>query len=203
MSRRIVVGVTGASGAVYAVKLLDGLLRSGEEIHLIVSAHAQALIATELGSGDLASLVSTGLDRLTTHRHDDLFSRLASGSFQTDGMAICPCSSNTLGAIASGRSDSLITRAAQVHLKERRRLILCVREMPLTQIDLENMLRVGQAGGVVCPASPAFYAQPKGIDDLVNTVVVKLMDLLGVASDLPVRWAGRQDQTMPTSDFCG
>jgi len=181
------MGVTGASGALYARCLLDELLDAGVQVHLIVSPRGRQVVASELGTDVLTARTATG-DHLTFHHHDDLFSPLASGTYPTDGMVVCPCSCNTLAAIASGLGDNLLTRAAHVHLKERRPLVLCIREMPLTPIDLENLLRVGRAGAVVCPAAPAFYGRPESLNDLVRSVVGKLLDLLGVPNDLTVRW---------------
>src|SRR5262249_34968632 len=117
---------------------------------------------------------------------------LASGSFLTDGMIICPCSSNTLGDVASGTGANLISRSAAVHLKETRRLIIVPREMPMSQIEIANMLRISQAGGILCPASPGFYMLPKSVDDLVDFVVGKLCDLVGVTHSLHTRWVDSQ-----------
>lgn len=200
MPKRIVVGVTGASGSVYARRLLEGLARANVEIHVIVSPLGRAVAETELGPGQEIVPHDVAIPRLTVHRHDDLFSPLASGSYQTDGMVICPCSCHTLGAIAAGLGDNLITRAAHVHLKQRRTLVLCVREMPLSRIDLSNMLRISEAGGVICPASPAFYGQPTTIDDLLDAVAGRLLDVLGVPNDLTVRWTGPQASASSEAD---
>jgi 4-hydroxy-3-polyprenylbenzoate decarboxylase len=118
----------------------------------------------------------------------DIGARIASGSFITQGMVICPCSSNTLAAVAAGLGDNLVTRAAMVTLKEARRLILVPRETPLSQIEIANMLRVSQAGAIVCPASPGFYLRPQSIDEIVNFVVGRVLDLLGLEHDLHTRW---------------
>ncbi len=188
MARKIVVGVTGASGAVYARRLLQALIRAGSHIHLIVSELGRTVAAAELGDSDLLVPPVVGKARLRTHRHDDLFSPLASGSNPTDAMLICPCTCHTLSAVATGLADNLITRAAHVHLKERRPLIICLREMPISHVDLENMLRISQAGGVICPLCPPFYGRPKTVDDIVNEVVGRLLDLLNIPNDLAVRW---------------
>ena len=127
---------------------------------------------------------------LTIHSHQDVGALPASGSFLTDGMIICPCSSNTLGQIAAGTGSNLITRAAAVHLKEGRRLVLVTREMPISQIEIHNMLRVSQAGATICPASPGFYMRPRTIDDLTDFVAGKLCDLLRVEHTLKTRWQG-------------
>jgi 4-hydroxy-3-polyprenylbenzoate decarboxylase len=192
MSKRIVVGVTGASGAVYARRLLQCLAEAKVETHLVVSPHGQQLLAGELAlvaptTEALVGPAAAGLIRM--HKYNNMAAPLSSGSFLTDGMVICPCSSNTLGQLAAGMASNLITRAATVHLKEGRRLVLLTREMPVSQIDIENMLRISQAGGIICPASPGFYMQPAAVEDLVDFVVGKLCDLLGVEHSLNTRWS--------------
>lgn len=172
-----VLAVCGASGSIYARWVLRLLLAHFESpVHVIVSAAGRTVAAMELADGELW----TGLDtsRIVVEREDDLASVLASGSVPTAGMIICPCSVNTLAAVAAGISDTLIKRAAQVHLKQRRRLVLAVREMPLGVIDLENMLAVTRAGGVVTPISPAFYHRPKTIDDVAEFAAQRLVELL-------------------------
>lgn len=203
MPYKVVMGVTGASGAVYAKRLLSGLTRAGAEVHLVVSDRGQEVMAEELGTVEFGGASYPGSEPVKTYRNDDLMSPLSSGSFRTDGMVICPCSCNTLSAIAAGRGDNLIVRAAHVHLKERRRLILCVREMPLTKIDLRNMLTATEAGAVVCPASPPFYGHPKELDDVINAVAGKLLDLLGIPNDLAVRWLGSSDERSVSPDHYG
>ncbi|NOT01314.1 MAG: UbiX family flavin prenyltransferase [Phycisphaerales bacterium] len=187
---RIVVGVTGASGAAYARRLIQCLVEGGVEVHLIASTWGRRVAGDELGTTrlDVESLLGGPSDQLHVHSNQSLNSRLASGSFLTDGMVICPCSSHTLGSIAAGGGDSLLTRAAAVTLKEARRLILVHREMPLSRIDLLNMLRVNEAGAIVCPASPGFYMLPKRVEDLVDFVVGKILDLLTVPHRLNTRW---------------
>ncbi len=193
--KQIVVAITGASGAIYARRLLECLTSpsAGAHAHLIVSPHGRQLLADELGirSPTPAALAGDAADRITAHEYRDVASVLASGSFRTDGMIVCPCSSNTLGAIAAGLGDNLIARAAQVTLKEARRLVLLHREMPLSMIDLENMLRLARAGAILCPAAPGFYLRPESVDDLVDFVVGKLLDLIGVPHSLQNRWPGR------------
>jgi 4-hydroxy-3-polyprenylbenzoate decarboxylase len=203
MSQRIVVGITGGSGAAYARRLLEFLLRTDVDVHLIVSPLGQKVAAAELGTDAIIDSASAEETRLTRHPHDDLFSPLASGSYPTDGMIVCPCSCHTLAGIASGLAGNLILRAAHVHLKERRPLVLCIREMPLTRIDLRNMLEVAEGGAVVCPASPAFYGRPQSIDDLVDSVVGKLLDLLGVENDLMPRFIPPKDRADSTPDDHG
>ena len=190
MNKRLVVAITGASGAIYARRLLQCLATANTETHLICSPYGQRLLADELGvtSPTAESLLGSPSDRLTIHRHDNLASRLASGSFPTDGMIVCPASSNTLAGIAAGLGDNLILRSATVTLKEGRRLILVPREMPWSQIEIANALRISQAGGIICPASPGFYMKPKSIDDLVDFVVGRVLDLAGVEHQLNTRW---------------
>lgn len=189
--KRIVLSITGASGAAYARRLLECLAAAQVEIHLVVSPNGQRLLADELGVADARTLVGPEhAGRVTAHAYRDIGATVASGSFLTDGMVICPCSSKTLGEIASGTGSNLIARAAAVHLKEARRLVLVHREMPVSQIDLENMLRVSRAGGILCPASPGFYMHPQTLADLVDFVAGKICDLLGVPHSLNTRWTG-------------
>lgn len=192
MSRRIVLAVTGASGAGYARRLLGQLESAQCDVHLVVSPYGRRLFADELDIRNVTveSLLGRPSDRVTMHAYQSLDSSLASGSFLTDGMVICPCTSNTLGAIAAGLGDNLITRAAHVHLKEARRLVIVHREMPLPRIDLLNMLRLQEAGAIICPAAPGFYLRPACIDELVDFVVGKVLDLLSVPHSLRTRWTG-------------
>ncbi len=189
-SKRIVVAITGASGAAYARRLLECLVDAGVEVHLVVTPFGRRLLRDELAIEKVSpeALIGQATDRIIVHSYRDVGCVLASGSFHTDGMIICPCSSNTLGAVASGMGDNLVNRAAAVTLKERRRLILALREMPMSHIDLRNALRLSEAGAVICPASPGFYMLPKAVDDLVDFVVGKLLDLVGVGHSLNTRW---------------
>lgn len=202
--KRIVVGITGASGALYAARLVQLLVAAGVQTHLVVSPLGQRLLQDELGMEgvDLAAL--SGLppeapesadagppENLTYHHFKDVGATIASGSFKHDGMIVCPCSSNTLGAIASGSAQNLIHRAAHVTLKERRKLVLVHREMPLSLIDIRNMQTVTEAGGILAPANPGFYMLPKTVQDIADFVVGRCLDLVGVEHDLDVRWSGR------------
>ena len=193
---RIVVGITGASGAVYAQRLIGLLLDARLEVHLIVSPAGVRLLHEELGMEGVnpAALAQRGsLDEavagLVVHRYGDVGAPPASGSFVHDGMVIAPCSSNTLSAVATGSAQNLLHRAAQVTLKERRRLILLHREMPLSLVELRNLHAAAEAGAIVCPASPGFYMQPQRIEDLVDFVVGRVLDLMGDEHELSVRWA--------------
>ncbi len=192
-TKRIVVGVTGASGAAYARRLIECLCDLEVDVHLVVSTHGQRLLHDELGITTVSApaLLGRECDRLTVHSYRNVGSELASGSFRTDGMIVCPCSSNRLGSIAAGLADNLVDRAAAVTLKEMRRLILVPREMPMGRIDLLNALRLSEAGAVICPASPGFYMMPETVDDLVDFVVGKVLDLVDVRHTLNTRWASQ------------
>jgi len=189
-----VVGMTGASGAPYAVRLLQVLCRSGRTVHLTISpSGADVLrqetgIAVSLGRFTPEVFGDLGPGRLIYHHHGDFSAGIASGSFPTLGMVVAPCSMSTLGAVAHGITTNLITRAADVHLKERRRLILVPRETPLSLIHLENMTGVTRAGAVVLPAMPGWYHRPESLADLVDFVVGRICDGLGVGHDLVRRW---------------
>ena len=195
----ITVGVTGASGAVLAQKaltLLDDDARVAR-VHLVVTETGQRLFAEELGlsSGDLKQLPSRILGR-TTHKieilpNKDVGASIASGSYEVDSMLVIPCSMGTLAAVANGASDDLIARAADVMLKENRKLVLCIRDTPFNRIHLENMLRAQQAGAVIMPVIPAFYDQPKTIDDLVMQYVCRVLAQMGLPQEKMYRWAGR------------
>jgi 4-hydroxy-3-polyprenylbenzoate decarboxylase len=200
-SKGIVVGITGASGAAYACRLIRCLSDADVEVHLIVTPHGEQLLHDELGITCITDEAMLGRsdDRLTVHSCQDLGAVIASGSFKTDGMIVCPCSSNTLGAMASGLADNLLTRTAAVTLKEARRLVVVPREMPLSQIDLGNALRLSQAGAIICPASPGFYLGPESVADVVDFVVGKLLDLMDIPHELNTRWGGRGEVPRATA----
>lgn len=186
----IVMAITGASGAAYARRLAQALVAADAHVHLVVSPHGQRVLADELDlrTPDPAALLGGPTQAVTLHPYRDIGAVIASGSFPTAGMVICPCSSNTLAAVAAGLADNLITRAALVTLKEARRLVVVPREMPLGQIELANMLRLSQAGGIVCPACPGFYLRPTSVAALVDFVVGRVLDLLGLPHALDTRW---------------
>ena len=193
--RPIVVAITGASGAPYAVRLLEQLIAAGRRVQLIVSSHGMRLLRTECDIESTAALRNrvdaSNWDRyVTTYDDGDRGAAPASGSALNAGMVVCPCSMGTLSAIAVGASRSLVERAADVMLKERRRLILVPRESPLSAIHLENMLRVTRAGAVVLPATPGFYHRPGSVADLVDFVVARVLDHLDVEHRLVRRWGG-------------
>ncbi len=218
-ARPLVLGVTGASGAIYAVRLLEQLVAVGRDVHLILSPSGQAVLLQELGvrcdwqrpdpqvlleaaktspllrrSGESAAPIARAATepatagRVIAHRYDDFMAPVASGSFLTGGMVICPCSGSTLSGIAHATGDNLIHRAADVHLKERRRLILVPRETPLSVIQLDNMRRAAEAGAVVLPAMPGWYHGVSSIADLVDFVVARILDQLEVPHTLMRRW---------------
>lgn len=189
----IVLAITGASGAPYAVRLLEQLLVAGRRVQLIVSSHGLRLLRTEEDIDSVAALRErVGADAWDAHvrvfEDADRGAAPASGSARSAGMVICPCSMGTLSAIATGSSRSLVERAADVALKERRPLLLVPRETPLSAIHLENMLRVTKAGAIVLPAAPGFYHRPTRIEDLVDFIVARVLDHLGVEHGLVPRW---------------
>jgi len=197
---RLVIAITGASGAVYAHRLIQLVVAAGIETHLVVSPLGQRLLHDELGlegltPAGLASLAGLEDDEspenLVLHNFRDVGATIASGSFRHDGMIVVPCSSNSLGAIASGSGQHLVHRAAHVTLKERRKLVLVHREMPLSLIDIRNMQTVTEAGAIVCPAQPGFYMLPQSIEDLVDFVVGRVLDLVHVEHDLNIRWSDK------------
>ena len=186
MNSRIVVGVTGATGAVYALRLLQRLKAVGHETHLVASPAGVLNVHHELG------LDRNALEALADHAYSpaDVGAAIASGSFATDAMVIAPCSMRTLAAVAHGLSDNLLTRAADVILKERRRLVLMVRETPFNLAHLRNMTAVTEMGGVIFPPLPAFYHRPQSIDEMVDDTVERVLALLGVAGAEPKEWRG-------------
>lgn len=182
--QRLVVGISGASGIVYGLRVLEALERLGVETHLIMSRTAEVTLAHETG------LKVADVRRLASVVHDaaDLAAAPSSGSFRHDGMIVAPCSVKTLAEIATGLTTTLLGRAADVTLKERRRLVLLVRETPLTTVHLRNMLTVTEMGAVVAPPVPAFYAKPATLDDMVNHTVGRALDLFGLDAGLAKRW---------------
>lgn len=186
--RRIIVGISGASGAIYGVRLLQVLHEApGTEVHLVVSSAGWRNVAEEHG------LKRPAIEALAHQVHDvaNVGAAIASGSFQCSGMVVAPCSMRSLAAIAHGLSDNLLTRAADVVLKERRRLVLMVRESPLHLGHLRNMTSVTEMGAIVCPPMPAFYLRPQTVDDVVNFSVARVLDLLEVPHTLAERWPGQ------------
>jgi 4-hydroxy-3-polyprenylbenzoate decarboxylase len=232
MKQNIVIAITGASGAAYALRLLEVLSAAGCNVHLTISAAAQTVLRQELDlsvdlddfqpsslkidvsdspkdrklqnirhlagisseSSDVLSVGSGEPGKIHYYHYRDLFAPIASGSFLTDGMVICPCSSGTLSAIVYGTSANLIHRAADVHLKERRKLVLVPRETPLSIVMLDNLRRAAECGAVVLPAMPGFYHGVKTVRDLVDFVVARICDQLGIGHSLVQRWGGEEKE---------
>lgn len=198
---RYILGITGASGAVYATRLLDQLLTKGHQVHLVITDYGKRLLADEM------NITKVSLETLAPHlaadQHADFYNSqliihpnkdvgasIASGSFLHDGMVILPCTSSSLGAIATGSGSNLLSRAAAVTLKERHPLIICHRESPLNLIDIENMRTLTLAGAIIAPTNPGLYLLPASVDDLIDFTVGKALDLLKIPHDLKTRWEG-------------
>jgi 4-hydroxy-3-polyprenylbenzoate decarboxylase len=232
------LAITGASGGVYAVRLLELLLKSGRNVHLTISPSGSIVLTQELGiqldleafcasdltrradvrtkdsETDMERVINTslaglaealaagqegGYGQLHYSHHSDFMAPIASGSFLTDGMVICPCSGGTLSAVVHGASNNLVQRAADVHLKEHRRLVLMPRETPLSSVQLENMRRACEAGAVILPAMPGWYHGVRTMHDLIDFVVSRILDQLGVANALLERW-GALEARKPSAD---
>ncbi len=181
---KIILAITGASGASYSLELARSL--KGHELHVIITKSAKEIINSEISRPNQALAELSGLGEI--HDEGDFSSPLASGSFVFDAMVVCPCSMKTLSAIANGYSSNLVARAADVALKEHRKLIIVPRETPMSAIHLENMLRLSRLGVVVLPASPAFYGKPKKIEELVGFIVGRVLDSLGIKNEKYARW---------------
>lgn len=195
--RKFVVGVSGASGAWYSLRLLELLLAAGHEVHLVVSDYGKRLMYDEAGVRhyepvELAPGVEDPrlLSNLVIHPNKDVGASIASGSFLHQGMVVLPCSSTSLGAMATGAGSNLLTRAAMVTLKERRPLIVCHRETPVSLVDIENYRTLTLAGAVMCPTNPGLYLLPRSVEEIVDFVVGKVLDLLDVPHGLATRWEG-------------
>lgn len=199
--KTITLAFTGASGMPYGMRLLECLLNSGQRVHLVYTQAAQIVAKQEINlvlpnrPQDAERALSERLGRYSGELHvfgrDDWYAPMASGSNPGDAMVICPCTMGTLGKIAAGISDDLVARAADVMLKERRTLILAPREMPFSVIHLENMLKLARAGAVIMPPNPGFYYQPRSVQDMVDFVVARILDHLGIANTLMPRWGDK------------
>ena len=189
MPHRLIVGMTGATGTIIGVRLLQLLQETDVETHLVMSTWAVRTLRHE------TMFAAEDVRRLATRVYapGDQGAAISSGSFLTDGMVIVPCSMRTLAAIAHGFGDTLVHRAADVVLKERRRLVLSVREAPLSDIHLENMLKLSRMGALICPPVPAFYTRPQTVDDIVTWTAVRLLDQLGVHLEIANRWNGEME----------
>lgn len=197
MSKPVVIGVTGGSGAPYAVRLLEVLLAGGHEVHLVVSPSGAEVLRQELAleinpsQGDASqwgSEIGTYSEQLKIHAPGDFFAPIASGSFLTEGMVICPCSGTTLSGVVHGTASNLIQRAAEVHLKERRKLVLVPRETPVSLVHVENLRKACLAGAIVLPASPGWYHGVRELQDLVDFIVARILDQLAIPHQLMRRW---------------
>ena len=184
--KRLIVGVTGATGAIFGIRLLEALRAASVESHLIISKWGLQTIEHETSYTlqqvrDLAAVC---------YEQANMGAAVSSGSFLTEGMVIAPCSMRTLGAIAHGTGDHLVHRAADVILKERRKLVLLVRETPLSEVHIENMLKLARMGVTIMPPVPAFYNQPRTLDDMVDHIVARMLDQFGISADFAKRWTG-------------
>ncbi len=196
----ITLVITGASGSLYGLRLLERLLHAGERVYLLISKAGRVVIATEVGmalpddeaelEALLTQLYQAHPNQLRVLADHDWFAPIASGSNASRAMVVCPCSCGTLAAIAHGSADSLIERAADVALKERRQLILVVRETPFSTIHLENMLTLSRMGATILPASPGFYHRPERVEELIDFIVARILDHLGIDHQLLKRWGG-------------
>ena len=185
--KRIIVGITGATGAIFGIRLLEALRAAEVETHLVISKWGQQTIEHETGLTaqqvkDLASVL---------HSTANMAATISSGSFFTDGMAVVPCSMRTLAAIAHGYGEDLVHRAADVVLKEGRKLVLVPRETPLSQVHLENLLKLARQGVAIVPPMPAFYNRPKSVEDIVNHIVARVLDQFGISAEFAKRWDGK------------
>ena len=195
--RRIIVGITGASGAIFGVRVLEGLRAAGGvEVHLVVTKWGQQTLEHETGMAikDVRALADH------VHAAGEMGAAIASGSFPTDGMVIAPCSMRTAAALAHGFGDNLVHRAAEVVLKEKRRLVIVPRETPLTEVHLDNLLRLARMGVSVLPPMPAFYNHPQSVDDIVNHIAARVLDQFGIAAPGAKRWDGAmhgRDEVVP------
>ena len=187
--RRVIVGMTGATGAILGVRLLQAMRAADVETHLVLSKWGQSTIEheTHLAVKQVRELASV------VHGIANMGATISSGSFVTDGMVIVPCSMRTLAAIAHGTGENLVHRAADVVLKERRRLVLVTREMPLSDIHLQNMLKLSRAGAVIMPPMPAFYNHPKTLDEMIDHIVARILDQFHIEASFARRWTGRME----------
>jgi len=190
---KLIVGMTGASGAIYGVRLLQVLAETDVEVHLVVSKWAQQTLEheTTLTLSDLRDMADV------YYGPQDMGAAISSGSFMTDGMVIVPCSTRSVAAVANGIGEHLVHRAADVVLKERRKLVMVVREAPLSEIHLENLLKLARMGVVILPPMPAFYNRPATLDDIVNHVVARVLDQFDIEASFAKRWDGEMTHAVP------
>jgi 4-hydroxy-3-polyprenylbenzoate decarboxylase len=191
--KRIIVGITGATGAVFGVRLLEALNAAGVETHLVLSKWGQQTVEHETG----LTLADLRARAAVLHSGSNMAATLSSGSFRTEGMVIVPCSMRTAAAIAHGFGETLVHRAADVVLKERRRLVLVPRETPLSEIHLENLLKLARMGVTIIPPMPAFYNKPATVDDIVNHIVARVLDQFDIDAGFAKRWDGKMGRPAP------
>jgi len=193
--KKIIIGITGASGSIYPHRLIETLLMLDHEVHLVATNHGESVSAFELEKPFqmLVEEYKASNEKFFYYSNDDLFSRLASGSFKTDAMVIIPCSMCTLGKVACGISDSLITRAADVMIKENRCLIVAPRESPFSSIHLENMLKLSRLGVTIMPMLPSFYNKPKTLEEIINLSIGRILESLDIENPYHKVWGGSND----------
>ena len=194
MVKRLIVGITGATGVIFGVRLLEALKAAGVETHLVMSRWGQRTVEHETGltSAELESRASV------VHGSGNMAATISSGSFPTDGMVICPCTMRTVATIAHGNGENLVHRAADVVLKERRRLVIVPRETPLSEIHLENLLKLARMGVSIVPPMPAFYNRPATLDDMIEHIVARVLDQFGIEAAFARRWDGVMHASKPT-----
>jgi 4-hydroxy-3-polyprenylbenzoate decarboxylase len=194
MVKRLIVGITGATGSIFGVRLLEALKAAGVETHLVLSRWGQRTVEHETGLtfADLESRASV------VHGSGNMAATISSGSFRTDGMVICPCTMRTVATIANGNGENLVHRAADVVLKERRRLVIVPRETPLSEIHLENLLKLARMGVAIVPPMPAFYNKPATLDDMVDHIVARVLDQFDIDAAFARRWDGVMHASKPT-----
>ena len=194
MVKRLIVGITGATGSVFGVRLLEALKAAGVETHLVLSRWGQRTVEHETGLtfADLEARASV------VHGSGNMAATISSGSFRTDGMVICPCTMRTVATIANGNGENLVHRAADVVLKERRRLVIVPRETPLSEIHLENLLKLARMGVAIVPPMPAFYNKPATLDDMVEHIVARVLDQFDIDAAFARRWDGVMHASKPT-----
>ena len=197
--RRLIIGMTGSTGAIFGIRLLEALKGSDVESHLIISKWAQRTIEHETRH----TVEQVRAMATVVHSQGDMGASISSGSFLTEGMVVIPCSMRTLGGIANGYGEHLVHRAADVILKERRKLVLVVRETPLSEVHLENMLKLARMGVVMLPPMPAFYNHPKTVEDVIDHIVMRVLDQFGIAAPFAKRWDGHMQTAATIAALAG
>jgi len=197
--RRLIIGMTGSTGAIFGIRMLEALKHAGIETHLIISKWAQRTIEHETRH----TLEQVRAMATVVHSQGDMGASISSGSFLTEGMVVIPCSVRTLGGIANGYGEHLVHRAADVVLKERRKLVLVVRETPLSEVHLENMLKLARMGVVMLPPMPAFYNHPKTVEDVIDHIVMRVLDQFGIEASFAKRWDGHMQTAATIATLAG